>query len=301
MVYEDNVVKKRKTLLANLEAAAGFPGNVGAYIDVWQSFAPDVVISDFESFTYAFARSQMVPVISIDNMQVIARCEHDDDVITDKKAYLLAKGIVKAKLPNANAYLITTFFYPPVKKRRTSLHPPILRETILDARADAEAGEHVVVYQSAEGHESLVDVLKEAGVPFRIYGMRRDLEAPETDGPLTFCPFSEERFVEDLATSRAVIAGGGFTLMGEALYLGKPVLAVPLIGQFEQAINAAYLEKLGYGAQAAHISKAELRSFLEQSPTYSHALTAFEHDKNVGLFDALKSALDDAVRDGPIV
>lgn len=301
MVYEDNIVKKLRTAIANLKAAVGVPDNIGAYIETWQSFQPDVVISDFESWSYAFARAQMIPVISIDNMQVIARCQHDEDLITDKKAYLLAKGIVKAKLPNANAYLITTFFRPPVKKPRTTLHPPILRKVILDAKAQVRTGEHVLVYQSAVGHDALAGVLSEAGVPFRIYGMRRDLDAPQTEGNLTYCPFSEDGFIEDLATARAVIAGGGFTLMGEALFLGKPVLSVPLVGQFEQALNAAYLQKLGYGEQTAEITGGLLRSFLEQSPMYAQNLAGFEHDQNVGLFAALTEAMDDAVRDGPII
>ena len=44
-----------------------------------------------------------------------------------------------------------------------------------------------------------------------------------------------------------MVAGGGFSLLSEAVYLGKPVLAVPLRGQFEQMMNARYLDRKGYG------------------------------------------------------
>ena len=40
-------------------------------------------------------------------------------------------------------------------------------------------------------------------------------------------------------------AGGGFTLMGEAVYLHKPMLAVPLHRQFEQVLNARSTRKYG--------------------------------------------------------
>ena len=38
--------------------------------------------------------------------------------------------------------------------------------------------------------------------------------------------------------------------MGEALYLGKPVLSLPIRAMVEQRFNALYLERLGYGMQA---------------------------------------------------
>src|SRR5262245_28246085 len=71
MVYEDNVVRKFKTALSNLKAAVGLPDNLAAYLEMARSYTPDVVISDFESWSYAFARGQKIPVVSIDNMQVI--------------------------------------------------------------------------------------------------------------------------------------------------------------------------------------------------------------------------------------
>ncbi len=47
-----------------------------------------------------------------------------------------------------------------------------------------------------------------------------------------------------------MVAGGGYTLMSEAVYLHKPLLSVPVEGQFEQVLNALYLEQLGYGVYA---------------------------------------------------
>jgi len=299
MVYEDNVVRKMKTALSNLKAAAGLPENFMTYLEMARSFSPDVVVSDFESWTYTFAKGQKVPIISVDNMQVIARCHHDEQVLRgEMKDFLLAKGIVRAKLPRCNAYLITTFFYPPVKRPRTTLHPPILRKVILDAKARVQSGEHVLVYQSGTSHESLVDELRRVDVPFRVYGLRRDLQGPLTEGNLTFCPFSEDGFIEDLATAKAVVAGGGFTLMGEAVYMGKPMFSIPLVGQFEQVLNANYLEQLGYGERAQHVTAESLTAFLERAPTYAENLTRFEHDGNQGLLSTLESAMAQAVAEG---
>jgi uncharacterized protein (TIGR00661 family) len=299
MVYEDNVVSKMKTALENLKSIFDVPDNFRSYARMASEFSPDVVISDFESWTYWFAKGQRVPIISIDNMQIISRCEHDDDVIgEDRKSYLLAKSIVRTKLARCNAYLITTFFYPPVERPRTTLHPPILRDVILDAKARTKTGEHVVVYQSGTSHTSLVDELRQVEVPFRIYGLRRDLTAAVTEGNLTFCPFSEITFTDDLATARAVIAGGGFTLMGEAVFLGKPMLSIPLVGQFEQILNANYLAKLGYGERTREITVEGVRAFLARTDCYAENLASFEHDRNEGIFRQLDHAMEAAVKEG---
>ena len=43
--------------------------------------------------------------------------------------------------------------------------------------------------------------------------MRRQIQEEQVEGNLRYRPFSEAGFIDDLATARAVIAGGGFTLM----------------------------------------------------------------------------------------
>ncbi len=57
--------------------------------------------------------------------------------------------------------------------------------------------------------------------------------------------FSRDKFKAILACCGGVIAGAGFELASEALYLGKKLLVKPLHGQFEQLSNVAALELLG--------------------------------------------------------
>src|SRR5690606_32782226 len=96
---------------------------------------PEVVISDFESWTYLYAKAHRLPIISIDNMQIINRCTHPAEVIAGYESdFQLVKAFVKSKLPFCDRYLITTFFNPEVRKDRTKLFPPILRPEVLAAR-----------------------------------------------------------------------------------------------------------------------------------------------------------------------
>jgi len=296
LIYEENRVRLGKTVWSNvLAGSGGVPENIAAYFELLTSFRPEVVISDFESWAYLYGKTQKLPVLSIDNMQIISRCTHDDEIVHGYETdFQLARAFVKSKLPFSSEYFITTFFHPPVRKERTRLFPPILRPEIEQAKAIARRGDHVLVYQTAEGNEGLARALASANVECRVYGMRRQIQEEQVEGNLRYMPFSETRFIEDLATARAVIAGGGFTLMGEAVYLQKPMLSLPVRRQFEQVLNARYLEKLGYGRETSQIDADAVKSFLDIVPGCEEKLAAYTQDGNRELFRAVDEFLDRA-------
>lgn len=295
MIYEENRVRPMKTLWSNVTTGAiGLPKNIAAYFELIGGFRPDAVISDFESWTYLYGKTHRLPVLSIDNMQIINRCTLPSDVIAGHQAeFQLTKAFIKSKLPFCDAYFITTFFHPEVRKDRTRLFPPILRPEIL--RVKRRTGDHLLVYTTGEGNTSLAEALRECGLECRIYGMRRDLKSEVVDGNLRFQPFSEDGFIDDLASSRGVIAGGGFTLMGEAVYLRKPMLAIPLARQFEQVLNARYLELEGYGRHAPTLDDPRtVPDFLAALPRCEEKLSTYAQDGNTRIMQAIDEWLDKA-------
>jgi len=300
IVTEDNEVQNFKTLVANVKGAlleGGWPKNIKAYFEVLRSFKPEVVISDFESWSYLFAVNHRLPVISVDNMQIINRCKLDPALtLGHEGAFQVAKGIIKAKVPGAAHYLISTFFYPPVRKGRTTLHPPILRPEILAAKP--ETGNHLLVYQTYTTNPALPALLQQSGLECRIYGLKRDLKEPFVDGRLIYKPFSEAGFIDDLRTCRGVVASGGFTLMGEAVYLHRPMLAVPVEKQFEQILNARSLERAGYGLCAEELTEARLAEFIGRLPEFEKGLSGYAQDGNRDLLEKLEEAMQAAAGTG---
>jgi uncharacterized protein (TIGR00661 family) len=294
IVTEENRVRRGKTLWENVrDGAEALPGQIAAYFELIRDFQPQAVVSDFESWSYLFGKLHRLPVFSVDNMQIINRCELPDEVIGPYRTeFEVTKAFIKSKLPRAEHYFIATFFRPPVRKERTTLVPPILRPEILAAKA--EAGDHLLVYQTAEGNEALVKALQETGLECRIYGMRRGISQEQREGRLRYMPFSEAGFIDDLRTSRAVITGGGFTLMSECVYLHKPTLSVPISGHFEQILNGRYLEHEGYGRFATALDGPAVHAFLEGVPECQAALAKVSQNGNEALFTALDEQLDRA-------
>jgi uncharacterized protein (TIGR00661 family) len=282
--YFGNKVSRTGSLFWNLmNSPKGVMKNVDVYRRVAeQGFRPRLVVSDFESWAALYGLNQGIPVVSIDNIQAVNRLKHNKEIRRGKGFdFRLARLAVKVKVPRAYHYLVTSFFFPPVRKKFTTLVPPILRSEVLDALR--EAGDHVVVYQRAVEDKELLPVLRKLPFEFRIYGAAKERRIDN----VAFRPFSGERFLDDLRTARAVIAGGGFSLMSEAVSLGVPMLSIPIEGQFEQDLNARYLEQLGYGAWTRKLGEKAVRSFLERTDEFSECLSQYKRQDNGMLFDCL--------------
>lgn len=283
--YVENRLDRKGSLFWNLRNAPGaIRRNVKVYRKVAEEgFRPELVMSDFESWAALYALNRRVPVISIDNIQILNRCR-DDKAITKTKTvdFRLARLAVKMKVPGAYHYLVTSFFFPPVRKKRTTLVPPILRPEVLAARR--EPGEHVLVYmRAAEQAGDLPAMLKKLPYRFRLYGGGSE----GAEGNVSLRSFSDVGFLEDLRTARAVIAGGGFSLMGEAVTLGVPMLSVPIEGQFEQELNARYLERLGYGVWSHKLTREAITTFLERTDELAQNLADYPRQDNTMTFACL--------------
>jgi len=296
--FEGNELDLSESVLGNLKTALpGLFQNMEVFREIAERrFRPDVVISDFESCAHLYGVLHRVPVLSIDNMQILNRCRHDPAITgSDRFAFALAKLAVKAKVPHAYHYLVTSFFFPEVIKPRTTLIPPILRPEIHGAKR--ERGSHVLVYQTADADEGLAETLGDIPVEFRFYGRSG---APDRRGNILFRPFSEAGFVDDLRTARAVIATGGYSLMGEAVQLGIPMLARPIQGQFEQELNALYLQRLGYGETTRGLDRKGLEDFLARTGAFEAALADFPRQAdNRILFACLKELLEQVRQGAP--
>jgi hypothetical protein len=64
--------------------------------------------------------------------------------------------------------------------------------------------------------------------------------------------------------------------------------------QFEQVLNAFYVEREGYGLAADEVDAARLGRFLDDLPRFEERLAAWSQDGNEDLFQALDEKLDQA-------
>jgi uncharacterized protein (TIGR00661 family) len=224
-----------------------------------------------------------LPVISIDNQHCLTNA-----VVSYPRQYrrdaAAAKLVTRLMTPHADAYLVISFFTAPVKKRNTFLFPPLLRQEIL--AATPSVGEHVLVYVTSPA-PSLARVLSSVRGRFIAYGFGREGE----EGNILYRKPSLDGFMRDLTSANALVANAGFSLVTEALHLGKPYLAVPVEHQFEQIFNAHWLHKMGYGAYWEDLNKERVESFLYNLPLYREKLANYPRQGNGALLAKLDALI----------
>ena len=88
------------------------------------------------------------------------------------------------------------------------------------------------------------------------------------DDTLTFHQLDGTKYLRMMQTCRALVSTAGFESVCEAMYLGKPVLMVPVPRHFEQACNAIDGVLAGAGASCRTFDLSVLNDFLPyfQSP-----------------------------------
>jgi uncharacterized protein (TIGR00661 family) len=285
LAYVENRVRYRKTVVRNLlhvPRTASKIRDLGRKAEGWNL---DLVITDYEPITCHLGHKLELPIIAIDNQHLLTDAE-----ITYPREYrkeaAAAKLVTRLMTPRANAYLVISFFEARLKKKATFLFPPILRAEVRQARPTE--GDYVLVYVTSQAGD-LLDVLRTVRQKFACYGFNREGK----DGNLDFRKPALDGFLRDLSGCRAIVANAGFSLISEALYLGKPYLAWPVKRQFEQVFNAYYVGETGYGAYWDELNKERVESFLFNLGRYREKLAEYPREDNSALFGKLDQLIVD--------
>lgn len=283
LTYINNRVRYKRTLAKNLIKAPRAARSLKQLVRLIEEKKINLVITDFEPLTCHAAHRKRLPVIAIDNQHAITNTR-----ISLPRGYRRDAATVKLvthmMTPRANANLVLSFFPAPVKRRTTFLFPPIVRQEVLSTTP--HHGDYALVYVTSPAKD-LAALLKQVRYKFIAYGFGTEGQ----DGNILFKKPSMDGFLHDLAGASAVLANAGFSLVSEALYLGKPYLAIPVSHQFEQTFNAYYVDKMGYGAFWEKLDKEKVESFLFNLPHYVEKLQSYPRSGN----QALLAKLDELI------
>jgi uncharacterized protein (TIGR00661 family) len=283
IAYVNNRVRYKRTIARNLITMPQAAKSVKRLKELVASWQIDLVITDFEPLTCHVAHGIGLPIVSIDNQHCLTNA-----VVTYPRQYrrdaAATKLVTRLMTPHADAYLVISFFSAALKKANTFLFPPLLREEILKAVPSEE--EHILVYVTSPA-PLMAKMLSTVRGRFIAYGFGRDGQ----EGNILYKKPSLDGFLRDLASAKAIIANSGFSLVTEALHLGKPYLAVPVEHQFEQIFNAYWLQKTGYGAYWEDLNKERIESFLYNLPLYREKLGSYPRQGNSALLVKLDTLI----------
>ncbi len=231
---------------------------------------PDLVITDFEPLLPRAAKQCGIPFVSLDHQHFLLTYDLSS-LPRDLRVHAANMAtVVRAYYSGQVETLVSSFYFPPLRPRcrNVSQIGVLLRPEILGAAP--EDGDHVVAYLRRFAPSSTLETLAGCGREVRLYGLGQH----PSRGGLRFLEIDVLRFVEDLSTGCALVCTAGNQLVGEALFLGKPVLAMPEPNNFEQSINAHFLAQSGAGEslEMEDLTPEHLRSFLDRFRDYRRAV-----------------------------
>ncbi len=228
---------------------------------------PDVILTDFEPGLPRAAKRCGLPFLSLTHQHFLLAY---DLSILPRKLQLFAGVMqiaVRLHYTEQEISMISSFFKaelkPEWRERAISLGPMIRPEV---RNRETSQGNYLLSYLRRHTPKRVIEELSRSPIPVKVYGLGK---RPD-HGNLTFHPIDSLRFVDDMANCLGVVSAAGNQLLGECMYLGKPVLAIPETWHHEQLINAHFLREMKCGdfVTLERFSQSDLQNFLDHLQEY---------------------------------
>ncbi|HLF34657.1 MAG TPA: glycosyltransferase family protein [Cyclobacteriaceae bacterium] len=155
--------------------------------------------------------------------------------------------------------------YDPWVIKNIVICPPLLRPDL--DHFPAAGGTYILGYMVNDGY---------AGQVIEWHSQNRDTEVncfwdrkgePEekmVDENLRFHQLSGEKFMLMMAGAKGLVTTAGFESVCEAMYFGKPVMMIPVEGQYEQACNAIDAANAGAGIAGTSFDLSRLIRYIPE-------------------------------------
>jgi uncharacterized protein (TIGR00661 family) len=152
-------------------------------------------------------------------------------------------------------------FLPQIQyaNQKVRVVPPLLRPEV--KLLNPKQLDFYLAYMVNPGYSKEVIHFAKANPTLQIKVYWDKKEAAETELPLpnlSFHRIHDQKFLQYMANCKGLVCTAGFESICEAKYLGKPVMMIPVAGQYEQACNALDAVASGVGIASADFDFAKL-------------------------------------------
>lgn len=207
--------------------------------------------------------------------------------LLDKRSMKMSNWLTSL---GADARLALSFHEDP-DESGISVVPPLLRSEVISASIRQE--DYLLVYMLNHGYADEINQFHKEHPEVSLHCFWDKPDAPKVltvDDHLTYHQLDGEKFLNFMAGCKGYLTTAGFESVCEAMYLGKPVLMMPVQGHYEQTCNALDAVKAGAGISS---DRFDLRLLVDYVPRHIDKGDAFRNwcDRAEGIFlERLESA-----------
>ncbi|MEP1034906.1 glycosyltransferase family protein [Ekhidna sp.] len=256
-----------KTLAANLWKGRAFLHSINQIDAIVKEEEPDIIINfyDFLSGLYFILKKPKVKHIALAHQFLL---NHSSFEFPKGRFYDKTSLLAGNRLAGYGADKILGLSFQSMvdeSKKKLSVVPPLLRDEVKTIKTSQ--GDHFLVYMVNHGYSEDVKAFhyKHPEIPIHCFWDKKD-EPNElnVDETLTFHQLDDEKFIQFMSSCRGYLTTAGFESVCEAMYMGKPILMVPVKGHYEQACNALDAKKAGAGVSSEIFDLEVLLDYLPQ-------------------------------------
>lgn len=206
----------------------------------FEKYTPDLVITDFEWMLPKAAEKYNVPYISIDHQHFLSYYDLKNLPLDLRGKAAFMSPALNLFYMNHAAAVVSAFYFPELKKNlgNTVYQTGVFINDNI-RYADSEDRKYILVYLRRFLSKEIMYSLESSCQKVIVY-TDQNLENYKN---IQFKKLSKTGFTEDLAKCAMLVTTAGNQLVGEALYLKKPVIVMPEPNNFEQEINGFFLEQ----------------------------------------------------------
>lgn len=191
----------------------------------------DLVLSDFEPVSAWSALVNGVPCIELSHQAGVIHYEAPKP----DKNMAFGRYVLHHYVPTKTKY---GFHFEAYEDR---VFTPVIRREIRQATPSVNG--HYTVYLPGYHDDVLIHFLRQFQVKWEVFS--KFTTYPYRVDNVFIKPISQDHFHDSLISCTGVLAGAGFELPAEAMFLGKKVMVIPMKGHYEQLCNALCAQKVG--------------------------------------------------------
>jgi uncharacterized protein (TIGR00661 family) len=287
--YENGKLSYVKSCCSAIPFLARLRRYLGELCKTVDEFNPHLAIVDFEPLLPRVTRQLGITTLSLDHQHFLAALDFATLPWNLRLRAQFLQPSVRLFCPWADAHLVSSFYRFPQRSGTFGYRQVgvLIREELGQLASQVE--DHLVVYLRRQHAGPWLKYLDRLAIPCAVYGLDQEGVA----GNLHFKQIGSREFLRDLVTCRCLISTAGNQLIGEALAVGKPVLAIPEQGNFEQQINGHFLQASGLGecCPPARVSPRELQGFLDRLPMYRQRIGTQVRPGNEAVMQQIKQMI----------
>lgn len=193
----------------------------------------DMVVSDYEPVSAWASLIRGVKCIALSNQYVL----NSKNVPKPKRYSRILLSAINLLCPTKIGY---GYHYKPYNE---NILDPIIRDRI--RKIDISTNNEILIYLPTYSIDNIIDIIKKIPVQMEWTIFTNESDSNYKLDGININSISDELFTKKIGSCYGIICAGGFSTTSEAIFLGKPMLVVPVKAQIEQQFNAAALEKEG--------------------------------------------------------